>query len=151
VPMANVPYRIKTGDTYPPLTVELRESCKQTDTGAFQDDDGNWVRLINLTTAQSLRFVLRSQSLVQVIEGPGVNVEKTDGPSALDPARGNVPGNRGMAQYVWEVGDTVDSNAAADWKGEVEITWVAGPPPKIETVPVDPALNFSVIIALDND
>jgi hypothetical protein len=145
------PYRIKSGDTWPPLTVTVFESCDEDAQYAFQDDQGNWVRAVDLTSASQLRVVLRSESLEAVIQGVAENVEVAQGAGVADPDKGGAPANRGEARYIWQVGDTVDDNIASDWKGEVEVTWPGGPPPRIETFPVDPAKNFALIIAGDND
>lgn len=143
-------YRIKTGDTHPPLVVRLTESCKETDEFAYPDGFGGWIRKVDLALAVSIRVILRRTEDGIIIENPAVNAAVVDGPGDPDPDRGNAPVNRGLVRMLWDVPDTHEDNAG-DYLGETEVTWSLGPPPRIETFPADPDLNFPLIIGLDLD
>jgi hypothetical protein len=146
---------IKTGDTWPPLTLTLTESCEPGDPGHYVDGDGDTVRRVDLFTnpPDSIRVVIVAPT-IPVITGPGVNVETTDGSSAVGLVAGaapglGIPGNRGQVRYMWEAGDTDDPGAYA---GEVEVTWdSASTPPAIETFPNDPSSNFTIEMKGDLD
>lgn len=149
------PYRIRTGDTWPPLTLWLTERCDETDEGAFLNpdaDDYGWIRTVDLTDADAVTVVLKRTrpSADRLITGAATNVEALDGPGAAAPQYGNAPINRGKVVYQWVADDTADDNAG-DYLGEVEVTWDAGPPLKVETFPVDPARMFPLVMARDTN
>jgi hypothetical protein len=160
-------YEIKTGDTWPPLTVTLTESCLATDTKRYHPlkEDGSldttiWVRRMDLSTAppDSLRMILKLATPLTIVEGAAENVEVVDGAGTaglvegIEPGLG-VPANRGQVRYPWQAGDTsVPSEPGDPYKGEVEITWDSGAtPPSVETFPNDDANNFSVKMGPDLD
>lgn len=155
-------YLIKTGDTWPPMTVTLEESCDTTDPKRYHPrkadgtlDTTKWVRRVDLFSnpPDSIRTILKAAAGAP-IEGPSINVEVVDGAGAVgtvpdvEPGLG-VPVNRGQVRYPWQAGDT---DVANPYKGETEVTWdSAATPPAVETFPVDPALNFDVTIGADLD
>lgn len=149
---------IKTGDTWPPLTWHLTESCDQGDAGWYLDGDNNIVRRIDLKTAppDSLRAILKAPTTpsATTVEGPMVNAEVVDGSGTNGSAAGvepglGVPENRGEVRYPWQSGDT---DVASTYKGEVEVTWDSGStPPAVETFPNDDVSNFTVIMKPDLD
>lgn len=148
---------IKTGDTWPPLTLTLTETAEEDDPVAYTNSAGQTVRRLNLSDVEpdSLRLILKKSATPgTIVEGPMDNVEVVDGAGDLglvegeDPGLG-VPDNRGQARYIWQAGDTDDSGG---YKGEVELTWdAASSPPKVETVPNDDADNFDLTMDPDLD
>jgi hypothetical protein len=150
--MADNTITIKTGDTWPPITIALTESCKETSTGAYEEETGSdiWIRRVNLFTnpPDSISITIKPASGPAII-GAMINAEVVDGSDANDLAIGNVPGNRGEVRYLLAAGDSDDP---AVCKGEVKVTWDAGStPPAVERFPNDPANNYSVVFAADLD
>lgn len=100
---------------------------KQNDTwpplrGAAADEDG----LMDLSAADSLRFIMKSgQTLV---DGSATAIEPPD--------------EDGFNwSYTW---GTADTSVVGTYQAELEITWDAGPPVKIETVPNEGTLEIEI-------
>lgn len=149
------PQILKTGDTWPPLTLTLTESAKEGSSGSYTDEDGNTVRRVDLFTAppDSIRFVMKLAPST-IVDGAMLNAEVEDGSGTTgsvageDPGLG-VPANRGQARYMWAAGDRDNPGA---YGGEVEVTWDDGStPPAIETYPNDSDKNFAITLKSDLD
>lgn len=160
-------YEIKTGDTYPPLTVKLEETTTASDPLRYRptDENGNldtskWVKRVNLATAapDAIRIILKNQgapaNTIVFLTANVDNVEVIDGAGTAGAVVGEEPGNgiganRGLVRGKWQATQTDQDGT---YKGETEVTWDSGStPPAIETFPNDDAKNFTVIISPDLD
>lgn len=101
---------MKQHDTYPPLTATLT------------DLNGP----INLTTATSVKLILRDDADAVTVSGTCTIVSAA----------------AGTVSYTWITGNT---DQVGSYKGEFEITWATG---KIETVPNDSYFTFAVVADL---
>lgn len=100
---------VKTGDTHPPITATLTDSA-----GA-----------VDLTTADSVRFVMKSGATV--VEGACTVTNAV----------------AGEVEYDWAAGDT---DVAGTYEVEFEVTWNVG---EIETFPNDGYKEIELLADLD--
>lgn len=113
--------KYKTGDTWPPLS------------GTVSDDGGP----VNISTADSLRVVLKLDNPVTTKSIPATNLDV------------GTPETRGKWEAPLEV-DTFDN--PGDWDAELEVTWDNNTtPPEIETYPNDEVNNPKVHVTADLD
>lgn len=154
-------YEIKTGDTYPPLTLTLTESTTATDTKRYPHPTqaGKWIRRVDLftiaTRPDAFKIILKLLSpatTVTMLNANIDNVEVIDSSGTAGAVEGvepglGVPANRGQVRGKWQAGQTAQ---AGEYKGEVEVTWdTATTPPAVETYPNDDAANFDVSMSPD--
>src|SRR3954463_651321 len=121
-----MPYELKTGDTYPPLTVKLEESTTiadplryhptNPDTGAI--DTSRWVKRVDIftiaTRPDALKIILKLASPLTTVTFANANVdnvEVVDGAGTLGAVVGEEPGNgvganRGLVRGKWQAGQT---------------------------------------------
>lgn len=155
---------MKSGDTYPPLTITLDESTTILDPKRYHPtkadgtlDMSRWVRRVDLFTTppDSIRMIAKLSTPLTTFDGPMQNVEVVDTSGSLGLVEGeepglNVPVNRGEVRYPFSAGDT--DVPGTPYNLEVEVTWDdASTPPKIETYPNASAVNPTLEIDADLD
>jgi hypothetical protein len=150
-------YTIKSGDTWPPMTVTLTESADLDDPEGYSDDDGNFVKRVDFFSSppDSIRMIAKLASPSNTFDGPMENVEVVDGSDDVGLVAGEEPGlgvpkNRGQARYPWAANDT--DTPGEGYELEFEVTWDgSSTPPKIETFPNESQKNPTLDIDPDLD